>query len=124
MPEEFISGGLAVDAGVPLVDFACWVGLLKPGRIVYASPNASADWDLLLRLNFSVIILSFFSSNTELSAERLFRMYRRSVGEPHWWGKRVRSITHIVMADHLAFELEASLMYDSVDTSTSIDLYS
>ena len=96
-----------MDAGVPLMDFACWVGLLKPGRIVYASPEASADWDLLLRFNWSVVILSFYASKSELTSERLFRMYRRSVGEPHWWGTRVRSITYIVMADRLAFELEA-----------------
>lgn len=43
------------DLGVPLMDFAKWVGHLKPGRIVYASPNASSNWDLLLRLNWSEI---------------------------------------------------------------------
>lgn len=43
----------AEDLGVPLMDFAKWVGHLKPGRIIYASPNASADWDLILRLNWS-----------------------------------------------------------------------
>ena len=37
------------------MDFAKWVGHLKPGRIIYASPNASADWDLLLRLNWTAI---------------------------------------------------------------------
>ena len=37
------------------MDFAKWVGHLKPGRIIYASPNASADWDLLLRLNWSAM---------------------------------------------------------------------
>lgn len=106
--KEFIPGGLAVDLGVPLMDFAKWVGHLKPGRIIYASPNASADWDLLLRLNWSVVIISFHAArNQELTGEKLFRMYRRSVGEPNWWGKRVRSISHIVMADRLAFELEA-----------------
>ena len=45
----------AEDLGVPLMDFAKWVGHLKPGRIIYASPNASADWDLLLRLNWTAI---------------------------------------------------------------------
>jgi len=106
--KEFIPGGLAVDLGVPLMDFAKWVGHLKPGRIVYASPNASSNWDLLLRLNWSVVIISFHSAkNQELTGEKLFRMYRRSVGEPHWWGKRVRSISHIIMADRLAYELEA-----------------
>ena len=34
------------------MDFAKWVGNLKPGRIVYASPNACPHWDLLLRLNW------------------------------------------------------------------------
>lgn len=46
---------LPEDLGVPLMDFAKWVGHLKPGRIVYASPNASSNWDLLLRLNWSEI---------------------------------------------------------------------
>ena len=45
----------AEDLGVPLMDFAKWVGHLKPGRIIYASPNASADWDLLLRLNWTAV---------------------------------------------------------------------
>ena len=44
---------ISQEMGVPLMDFAKWVGNLKPGRIVYSSPNACPHWDLLLRLNWS-----------------------------------------------------------------------
>ncbi|CAE7186222.1 MCM9 [Symbiodinium necroappetens] len=105
--KEFVAGGLAVVMGVPLMDFAKWVGNLKPGRIVYSSPNACPHWDLLLRLNWSVVILSFVvSKHDEISPEQLFRRYRRSVGEKSWWGKRVRTISYILIGDRLGFELE------------------
>eukprot|EP00439_Symbiodinium_sp_Y106_P041556 s4488_g5.t1 len=105
--KEFVAGGLAVDMGVPLMDFAKWVGNLKPGRIVYSSPNTCPHWDLLLRLNWSVVILSFVvSKHDEISPEQLFRRYRRSVGEKSWWGKRVRTISYILVGDRLGFELE------------------
>lgn len=105
--KEFVAGGLAVEMGVPLMDFAKWVGNLKPGRIVYSSPNACPHWDLLLRLNWSVVILSFVvSKHDEISPEQLFRRYRRSVGEKSWWGKRVRTISYILIGDRLGFELE------------------
>eukprot|EP00931_Biecheleriopsis_adriatica_P048477 TRINITY_DN28000_c0_g1_i2.p1 TRINITY_DN28000_c0_g1~~TRINITY_DN28000_c0_g1_i2.p1 ORF type:complete len:1730 (+),score=352.19 TRINITY_DN28000_c0_g1_i2:396-5192(+) len=100
--KEFTTGGIEATGGVPLMDFAAWVGNLRPGRIIYSSLQGCRSADLIFRLKGCVLILAFkHNGNEPLPICEIFRMYRESVGEASWWGKNVKKIFYIVFSNHL-----------------------
>ncbi|CAE8609063.1 unnamed protein product [Polarella glacialis] len=105
--KEFSPGGLLKKSGVPLMDFASWVGHLRPGRIVYSTPLSAQCGDIYLRLKRAVVIIAFESSLGEipLTGPDVYRKYRQAVGEVSWWGPKVKKVYYILLCSHLAPEL-------------------
>lgn len=107
--QEYCPGGICSDPGVPLIDFAAWVGNLRPGRVIYSSFRSKDSAHLYLRLKRCVVILDFVSlpNDEPITSSSIFRRYRNATGEAKWWGPNVHNVYYIIMASKLETKLEA-----------------
>ncbi|CAK0790258.1 unnamed protein product [Prorocentrum cordatum] len=81
-------------AGVPLQDFAAWVGQLPEQCLVYSSCRSGAG-DVYLRLRGAVVVVSFVARAAPLYGRDVFERYRGAVGRPEWWG--VGLVSHVLL---------------------------
>lgn len=96
-----------INGGVPLADFAAWVGTVGPGRVVYCS-HVSAAGHLIFRLEDAVLIIVFklIGSNNpgcNVDGPELMKIYKDAVGQAQWWG--VSLVSLMLLTDQLATEL-------------------